>query len=206
MAMRLLAIETATEACSVALFEDGALLDARHVELGRGHAERLVPMIGELPDRGRADEIRVSLGPGSFTGVRIGLAAARALGLAWRAQVRGYPTLALIAAMARESAAGDVGVCMNGGHGEWFVQGFAADGMPSSELASLRPVEAVIWLGQPTIAGNRAEQFKDQAAGNVAALPMLADARQVAAIPEALLTGSLSPIYGRAPDAKVPAK
>ncbi|MBX7457772.1 tRNA (adenosine(37)-N6)-threonylcarbamoyltransferase complex dimerization subunit type 1 TsaB [Qipengyuania sp. 1NDH17] len=204
--MRLLAIETATEACSVALFEDGALLDARHVELGRGHAERLVPMIGELPDRGRADEIRVSLGPGSFTGVRIGLAAARALGLAWQAQVRGYPTLALIAAMARETAAGDIGVCMNGGHGEWFVQSYARDGMPSSELASLRPEEAVNSLGQPTIAGDRAEQFAEKIGGSVVPLPMLADARHVPAIPEALLADNLSPIYGRAPDAKAPAK
>ena len=76
--MRILAIETATEACSVALFEEGALVDARHEVLGRGHAERLVPMIAELPDRGRAEEIRVSLGPGSFTGVRIGVAVARA--------------------------------------------------------------------------------------------------------------------------------
>ena len=204
--MRLLAIETATEACSVALFENGELLDARHIELGRGHAERLVPMIGALPERGRADEIRVSLGPGSFTGVRIGLAAARALGLAWQAKVRGYPTLALIAAMARETAAGDVGVCMNGGHGEWFVQGFSADGMPDSELASLRPDAAVEWLGQETIAGNRADQFGQEAGRAVTALPMLADARRVPAIPEALLTDDLSPIYGRAPDAKVPSK
>ena len=204
--MRLLAIETATEACSVALFEDEALLDARHVELGRGHAERLVPMIGELPGRGRADEIRVSLGPGSFTGVRIGLAAARALGLAWKAKVCGYPTLALIAAMAREKVLGDIGVCMNGGHGEWFVQGFSADGMPGSELASLPPDAAIEWLGQQTVAGNRAEQFAQQAGREVISLPMLADARHVPAIPAELLTENLSPIYGRAPDAKAPTK
>ena len=56
--MRILAIETATEACSVALFDGGVPLDARHEVLGRGHAERLVPMIAELPEKGRADEIR----------------------------------------------------------------------------------------------------------------------------------------------------
>ncbi len=66
-------------------------------------------MIAELPDKGRAERIVVSLGPGSFTGVRIGLAAARALGLAWQAEVLGYPTPALVAAMARErqSRSGD---------------------------------------------------------------------------------------------------
>ena len=137
--MRILAIETATEACSVALFEEGALVDARHEVLGRGHAERLVPMIAELPDRGRAEEIRVSLGPGSFTGVRIGVAVARALGIAWRARVRGYPTLALVAAMARGNNDACVTVCMNGGHGEWFVQDFGGDGLPIDAVASVAP-------------------------------------------------------------------
>ena len=102
--MRTLVIDSATEACSVALFEDGALLAGACEVIGRGHAERLVPMIAELPDKGRAERIVVSLGPGSFTGVRIGLAAARALGLAWQAEVLGYPTLALVAAMARAAA------------------------------------------------------------------------------------------------------
>ena len=83
--MRSLAIETATEACSVALFDGDKVVDGRHEVLGRGHAERLVPMIAELPDKGRAQRILVSLGPGSFTGVRIGLAVARALGIAWGA-------------------------------------------------------------------------------------------------------------------------
>lgn len=203
MAMRMLAIETATEACSVALFEGGRLIGNRHVELGRGHAERLVPMIRELPGKGQAGDIRVSLGPGSFTGVRIGLAAARALGLAWNARVRGYPTLALIAAMGRSHAAGPIGVCMNGGHGEWFVQGFDGAGLPSGELASLPPAQAVSALGQSVIAGNRAVEFGDMAGRPITSLPLLADARQVPAIPGGLFTDILSPIYGRPPDAKV---
>ena len=53
--MRILAIETATEACSIALFDQGQLIDARHEVLGRGHAERLVPMIAELPEKGHAE-------------------------------------------------------------------------------------------------------------------------------------------------------
>uniref|UniRef100_UPI00359301A6 tRNA (adenosine(37)-N6)-threonylcarbamoyltransferase complex dimerization subunit type 1 TsaB n=1 Tax=Blastomonas sp. TaxID=1909299 RepID=UPI00359301A6 len=81
----MLVIDAATEACSVALFERDALIASDHAVLGRGHAERLIPMIAALPERGRADTILVNCGPGSFTGVRVGLAAARALALAWGA-------------------------------------------------------------------------------------------------------------------------
>ena len=204
--MRILAIETATEACSVALFDEGALIDTRHVELGRGHAERLVPMIAELPGRGRAEEIRVSLGPGSFTGVRIGLAAARALGLAWGAKVIGFPTLALVAATARQQHEGPLGICMNGGHGEWFVQSFDEAGLPSSELASLPAGQAVASLHAPWVAGNRAEAFAEESGTEIRALNLLPQARFALGIAEQLLTGDLSPIYGRAPDAKLPVR
>lgn len=203
--MRMLAIECATEACSLALFDGEALLDCRHEIIGRGHAEQLIPLIASLPDRGRADEIRVSLGPGSFTGVRIGLAAARALGLAWSSSVRGYPTLALVAAVARHTHPGPVSVCMAGGHGEWFVQDFDAAGMPERRVASVGPADASTLLNHPTLAGNRA---RDKAAiegpgGNV--LDILPDARFVQALPEALFTDELAPIYGRGPDARLPA-
>src|SRR5207253_8671379 len=140
---RTLVIETATEACSVALFEGGALVAGDYAVIGRGHAERLVPMIARLPEKGRAERIAVSLGPGSFTGVRIGLAAARALGLAWQAQVVGYPTLALVAAMAQAKRDEPVTVCMTGGHGEWFVQDFGVGLVPEMDAASLSPAQAV---------------------------------------------------------------
>ena len=133
---RILAIETASEACSIALFEGGKCLAHDHRVLGRGHAEALIPMIAGLPDRGKAQRICVSRGPGSFTGVRIGIAAARALGLAWGAEVLGYPTLALVAAMARIDHPGEaVTVAMTGGHGEWFVQHFDHDGLPEEALS-----------------------------------------------------------------------
>src|SRR3546814_7003579 len=86
--LRTLVIDTATEACSVALFENDELMARRHAIVGRGHAERLLPLIADFPDKGRADRIAVDIGPGSFTGVRIGLAAARALSFAWGAALR----------------------------------------------------------------------------------------------------------------------
>ena len=202
--MRILGIETATEACSVALFENGALLDYRHEILGRGHAERLVPMIASLPNKGGASEIRVSLGPGSFTGVRIGLATARALGIAWGAKVTGYPTLALVAAMARHEHDGPVTVCMNGGHGQWFVQRFNADGQAIDEVASQAPDHIATNEITGIVAGNRAEQFAQQSGLSAVSIPLVPDARSVLHLPGPALTADLAPIYGRPPDAKAP--
>ena len=202
--MRTLAIECATEACSIALFEDGALLAAEHRVLGRGHAEQLVPMIAALPERGKAQRILVSLGPGSFTGVRIGIATARALGFAWGAEVLGYPTLALVAAIARRQHPGPVTVCMTGGHGEWFVQDFGADGLPEDPLASLKPADAGKYGKHNVIAGSRAAaKAAAQGPGHVV-LDLLPDARHVALVPEALISDRLAPIYGRPPDARLP--
>lgn len=201
--MRILAIETATEACSIALFDNGALVDARHAVLGRGHAERLVPMIAELPDKGSAGEIRVSLGPGSFTGVRIGLAVARALGIAWQARVHGYPTLALVAAMARGGEALPATVCMTGGHGEWFVQDFDAAGLPLADVASLAPDAAASRGVHGVLAGSKAAELGDLVQVEPCAV-RLPDARHALTIPSSLLSDSLAPLYGRPPDARLP--
>ena len=198
--MRVLAIETASEACSVALIEDGALLAHDHRVLGRGHAEHLVPMIADLPGRGRAKRIHVSLGPGSFTGVRIGIAAARALGLAWGAQVLGYPTLSLLASRAPGQ---DVLVCVQGGHGEWFVQPFDAQGTAVKPVASMTPQAAVEVFDQKVIVGSKAQEFADLRGGDDAR-DMLPDARFALDLAERHLQADLAPIYGRGPDAKLP--
>ncbi|MBS3927284.1 MAG: tRNA (adenosine(37)-N6)-threonylcarbamoyltransferase complex dimerization subunit type 1 TsaB [Sphingomonadales bacterium] len=202
--MKLLAIDCATEACSVALFEHGALLHGDYRVLGRGHAELLVPMIAALPGKGRANRIAVSLGPGSFTGLRVGLAAARALALAWRAELVGYPTLALVAAMARAEC-GDrpVDVVMNGGHGEWFVQQFAADGTALAPAHSLAPESAASKLGSALVAGSRASELVARR-GSGEAIELWPDARQVLLLPEDAFLAEPTLSYGRAPDARLP--
>ncbi len=202
--MKTLAIECATEACSAALYDGSELIDGRYEVLGRGHAERLVPMIAELPDKGHADRILVSLGPGSFTGVRIGLATARGLGLAWGAQVLGYPTLTLVAVRTWQSAPRPVTVCMNGGHGEWFVQNFA-DGMQGDDdVRSVAPKEAAKLAKHTVIAGNRANDLAELLGSDTIALDLLPDARAAYLLHETQLTADLTPIYVRAPDAKKP--
>ena len=201
--MRTLAIETASEACSLALFEGDALIARAHRVLGRGHAEALVPMIAALPGKGRSGRILVSLGPGSFTGVRIGLATARTLGFAWGAEVLGYPTLALIAAQARAAHPGAaVTVCVNGGHGEWFVQDFGADGRAEGAVASLAPAAAAERPLAAVIAGSRAAELAALVGENGRkVLPLLPEAAAVPPGDPALFTSVLTPIYGRGADA-----
>lgn len=200
--MKTLAIDCSTEACSVALFDGEELRAYDHRILGRGHAEQLVPMLAGLHGKGRADRILVALGPGSFTGIRIGIATARALALVWRAEVLGYPTLALVAAMARaEAGAQPVGVAMNGGHGEWFVQSFGTDGAPLSDVGSFVPDDALAVVQGYLVAGTRAENLV-AARGGGTALPLHPDARLALHLPGSCLSSEIRPIYGRAPDAK----
>lgn len=203
--MKTLVIDCATEACSVALFDGDTLLAGECRVLGRGHAEALVPMIAALPGNGQAERIAVAMGPGSFTGVRVGLAAARALALAWRSELVGYPTLALVAAMARAEA-GELPctVAMTGGHGEWFVQSFAADGLPSTDLASLAPDIAAATVDTHLVAGSQAEALTGRR-GSGRGLPLHPDARCFAQISPALIGSADQPLYGRAPDARLPA-
>ena len=199
---RRLVIESASEACSVALFDGARLLDFRHDLIGRGHAERLVPLIAELADGGRADAIFVGCGPGSFAGVRIGVAAARALALGWQVPASGFSTLALVAAGAADDIAAADGalIVVEGGHGQWFVQPFAADLSPRGDVRSLLPDEAIL-LDDALVVGNRAEMFVARR-GYGTALAMLPDARAFARLPVAAIFADPSPTYGRAADAK----
>lgn len=204
--MRTLVIDCATESCSVALFDGTSLLGGECRQLGRGHAEALVPMIAALPQGGRAARIAVALGPGSFTGVRVGLAAARALAFAWGAELAGYPTLALIAAMARQSqGAQPVAVAITGGHGEWFVERFDDAGLSRGPLASLTPEEAIPVTPEALVAGSQAKALV-AARGHGQALALWPDARAFACLPATALTTEVAPLYGRAPDARLPAK
>jgi tRNA threonylcarbamoyl adenosine modification protein YeaZ len=201
--MRTLVIDTATAACSVALIDEGAVVARAHEVVGRGHAERLVPMIAELPGGGRADHILVDIGPGSFTGVRVGLAAARGLGLGWGVPVRGFSSLALVAAalLRRRPNLARVAAVLEAGHGEVFVQLFSASLAAEAPPASLPPAAAAALLaGVPTV-GSGVARLAGLTGDLAEALP---DAADVLLLPAALADLMPAPLYGRAPDAALP--
>ncbi len=200
---RLLVIETATAACSVALIDGDTLIAELHAEVGRGHAERLVPMIAELPDGGRADAILVDCGPGSFTGIRVGIAAARGLAFGWGIAAHGFSSLPLVAASAFAADPGivEVAVVLEGGHGEVFMAAFDRQFAQIAPFASLKPDAALAQLGGRVAVGNGVRHLAalDPSLDLREALPRAADARL---LPAALTTLPPRPIYGRAPDAK----
>ena len=195
-----LVIESATAACSAALVGPGGELVAeRHELVRRGHAERLGPMIAELLDGRRPSSILVDCGPGSFTGVRVGIAAAHGLAIGWGIPLSGYSSMAVVAAAAED---GELAVALEGGHGQLFVQSYGREPLaPLDELRSMTPVDAAAALTTEAVHGSGAETLVKARGFGAArdALPRAADARF---LPEALRSLPPRPIYGRAPDAR----
>jgi tRNA threonylcarbamoyladenosine biosynthesis protein TsaB len=102
----ILSLETSTPICSIALHQDGILIDSESIEVPGAHSERLVTMIQQLLGRNQLqteglDAIAVSEGPGSYTGLRIGVSTAKGLAFAWDLPLIGISTLKILAFAAK---------------------------------------------------------------------------------------------------------
>jgi tRNA threonylcarbamoyl adenosine modification protein YeaZ len=197
----LLAFDTSSAACTAALFDGDQCIARKDELIGRGHSERLVPMIAELLDGRSATQILVGVGPGSFTGIRVAIAAAHGLAIGWNAELRGMSSLALLAAGCNSTGA--IAAAVAGGHGELFVQQF--DGMtgePISELRNLIPPEAAKLTTAYNVIGSGAETLI-QARGSGEALEGWPSAANALKLPQALRSLPAKPVYARAPDARV---
>ena len=132
-----LALSTSSPALSIALVDGRKVLARHHQLIGRGHAEALVPAIAALLTGRRVEAIIVDIGPGSYTGIRIGIAAARALGVAWGVPVHGVSALGLVAAQAfaADPTLDSVFALIDAGRGH------AAGALIGPELVAPLPVE-----------------------------------------------------------------
>lgn len=219
----ILAIDTTLGACSVALSKDGRVLGHLIEVRARGHVERLLPMVAELCEKsaveaGELSHIAVTIGPGTFAGVRIGLSAAKGMGLALDIPLIPLSSLEAIAfSYAHENAnfEGDIVVAIDARRGEIYLQSFEINSgqvKAVSEAAAV-PVEAAkdnIPSAVSVVIGSAGEILKDEklqyAEGyNHPKAEMIA-LWAAHALSLAMDSDQVSPLYLRAPDAIMPAK
>ncbi|WP_088346474.1 MULTISPECIES: tRNA (adenosine(37)-N6)-threonylcarbamoyltransferase complex dimerization subunit type 1 TsaB [Rhodomicrobium] len=208
--MTLLAIDTSMTACSAALLRAGAAGPVQRFEpMERGHAEAIFPMIeAVMAEAGCrfADltRIAVTVGPGSFTGVRAGVAAARGLAVAAGLPVIGVNSLEVMARGCLRRLGNEEGgfaIAHDAKRGEFYVQHFAGDGAPLSEpqIMDLAQAAASIPASVALIAGSGAAAIAEEAGRR---------GREIRALFPVLLpeAGDLALIASaREPDARPPA-
>jgi tRNA threonylcarbamoyladenosine biosynthesis protein TsaB len=219
----LLAIDTAGSACSVALGHGGAVLAAERLAMRYGHAEALVPMIDRvmaaaaLP-RSALDGVAVAVGPGGFTGIRVGLGAAQGIALALNLRLTGVSSFAAVAA-ALPAAPGVALVALDSRREDLYVQLFdRAAGTPLAEPAAIMPDDLAEHIGALVgdqtllLAGDMAEPAAAALGGRFAAEIAAGSAPDATGVLTAALCqirresgGSLArPFYLRPPDVTLP--
>jgi tRNA threonylcarbamoyladenosine biosynthesis protein TsaB len=206
----ILALDTCLTACSVAVLDGETVLAARSEAMPRGHQERLAPLVQELmaeagvrfPDLTR---IGVTVGPGSFTGLRVGIAFAKGLGAALSIPVVGVGTLEAMA-FGRE---GFVASVIDARRDQVYVQLFgdgvalmAPDALTAADAAA-RVAET--WTGGPaTFTGSGAPLIEGILPGARIETPDGPDPVAVARLAARATPRPVRPLYLRAPDAKLP--
>ena len=210
--MRVLVVDTALDACTAAVFEDGRALAERSEAMARGHQERIGVLVRDAAAQAGGfdgiDRIGVTVGPGSFTGLRVGLSFAQGLGAALGRPVVGISTLQALAASAPDPS-GRLAAVIDARRGQVYLQTFS-DGAPDGEPAP-RDIEAarahladaggnwrLIGSGAALIAPEGAD-ILDIVTPTAAALAALTRAVD----PE---TAPPRPLYLRAPDATPPTR
>src|SRR5215470_3837712 len=164
--MRVLAIDTALEACSAAVLdtERGGILASESRAMARGHAETLMPLVARVMseaalDFGALDRIAVTVGPGSFTGLRVGVSAARGIAVAAGKPAVGLTTLAAYAAP--YIAADDITplvVAIDARNNQVYMQLFGNGGrtLVQPKIASVRDAARAAVTGPARVVGSAA--------------------------------------------------
>jgi tRNA threonylcarbamoyl adenosine modification protein YeaZ len=215
--MRVLAIDTALEACAAAVFDTERDVVSETLPMVRGHAEALMPLIERVMRQARVkfdaiDRVAVTTGPGSFTGLRVGISAARGIALAAGKPAVGLTTLATYAAplIAKDDST-PIAAVIDARHQHVYMQLFGAGGrtLVAPRIASLHDAARMAANGAVRVVGSAAKALADAwparepAPLSVEELPA-PDIAWVARL-GAAATGALTapkPLYLRAPDAQ----
>ncbi len=162
-------------------------------------------MIGDLGGLDGIDTVITDVGPGSFTGVRIGISVARALAFALGTECQGYSAVGMMAAMAfaQDETPDEIAVVSIGGHGEYFVQNFDRSLRALDPLRSIPFEDAARTVTSEYIAGDAAEDFVARRGSGIA-IDLVPDAAQWPLICD-LPPLPPAPLYVRGPDARLPA-
>lgn len=216
--MHILALDTCFDGCSVCVAERQgdivSVLGERFERFETGHAERLVPMIRDamreaLLSFDHIHRIAVTVGPGTFTGTRIGIAAARALALATGAETVGVSSLAVMAEVARrEVGAVPLTVLVDARRGEVYAQSFGpgggSDAVTPPALLSLVEAGQLGEGGESLLVGSGAAAAAAGHKARVLLPDLLPDAVALAHIGAQLPASEapVVPLYLRPPDAK----
>ena len=205
--MIVLAIDTAGTGCYAALYDSDTdtVLGSAGADIGRGHAERLMEFVdGALAAAGldlpSVERVAVTVGPGSFTGIRVGVAAARGLALALGVPAVGVSSLAALAA--DRQAGTPLLVAMDAKRDEVYWQAFAADGQALSPpaLAGLEEARGIAAAHDGALAGSAAALLRAEAPQETDGVSIATVARLGARLdPQGHLP---RPLYLRGPDAK----
>lgn len=190
--MKILAMDSAAAACSVALWQDGDIIAHQFVEMSRGHASELLPMVDQLLQDTNTtiedmDAIAVTVGPGGFTGLRIALACARGFAVAAKRPVIAVTTLEALAESEKEQAHTTLSA-LDAKRADLYAQYFNGEGKPLTDPVARLPEDIVDMLPDGTkeilIAGDcydRLEKlFQVKGITPIAAQTRLPDARAVA--------------------------
>ncbi len=213
--MIVLSVDTAHAACSVCVFDTAAdrPLALLSEPMQRGHAERLTDMVQEAVAAAGIqfsdiDRLAACSGPGTFTGVRIGLAFVRGLALVLNVPATGITTFAALAQSCRADAAGrDIWVIQDARRGEIYLQGFDGDGEPLQPASVLAIADASELLsdksGLAVGSGARLVDLPDDlAVADVGSIPDVAMIARLASQVEDAGSACAVPVYLRAADAK----
>lgn len=207
--MIVLAIDTAGVDCSVAVFDTSrdAMLGRVQETLGKGHAERLSAMIDEVMRQAELTPsalglIGVTVGPGSFTGIRVGVAAARGLALALGIPAIGVTTLEVLAETARRAGkTGGIMAAIDAKRGEVYLQPFdrAGEAAAAPQAMLLDEARAFVASSQASLIGSGGAALANGLA-EADHFDIETVARIAARRPKG--PGKPAPLYLRGPDAK----